>query len=330
VISQDELDRKYARNLSFALRLVRYRKAISARAPATAITQDYAVMWWLSVTRAFDFRIFYYPGLGNQFAIGRKPRLGKLLSGIYDTVQLSRLRKMSLVLAAASKDDIAAFTQRWSRRLRGLRIHQLPTAVDIDFFSPQGVIETLRSNYGLATDRVNLICVGRLAKVKGIDFLIDALAIFNDTYQPARLLVLGDGEESESLRQYAAKNGLADAVDFRGNVPPHEVRDLVNCADVCVVGSHFEGFSCAMVEQLACGKPLVSTNVSGAAEIIEQGKNGYVVDRRDPAAFAKCVDAALRLTSARETSRKIATDRYSEQAVWSALLSLLERDGVAL
>jgi len=330
VISACELDRKYIKNLSFALRTIRFWKAITARTPGTVITQNYLVMWWLSLTAAFDFKVFYFPGLGNQIVIGRKPLLGKLLAKVFDAIQLSRLRRMDLALAAASKDEIEVFSAKWSGKLRGMQIHQQPTAVDIEFFAPQGNLGEIRRSYQLKNGEIYFVCVGRLAKVKGVDFLVDALKIFNDDYQPASLLVLGDGEESESLRRYAHDRGLADRVVFFGNVPPEQVRDLVSCADVCVIGSHFEGFSCAMVEQLACGKPLVSTNVSGANEIIEHGENGFIVKNRDAGEFSQRIHEALQLTGADTRSRKIATEKYSEQAVWTACLTLLERSGAAV
>jgi len=124
VISTRELDTRYVKNLSFALRLIRFWKAITARTPGTVITQNYLVMWWLSLASAFDFKIFYFPGLGNQIVIGRKPLLGKLLAKVYETIQLSRRRRMDLVLAAASKDEIEGFSAKWSARLRGVQIHQ--------------------------------------------------------------------------------------------------------------------------------------------------------------------------------------------------------------
>jgi len=325
VISTRELDTRYVKNLSFALQLIRFWKAITARTPGTVFTQNYIVMWWLTLSSAFDFKVFYYPGLGNQFLIGRKPLLGKLLAKVYETIQLSRLRRMDLVLAAASKDEIANFSEKWSAKLQGTRIHQLPTAVDVGFFSPQENVSEIRRNYQLKDDEVYFACIGRLAKVKGIDFLIDALCDFNDKYRSGSLLVLGDGEESALLKQYARDKGLAEKVVFFGSVPPEKVRDLVNCADVCVVGSHFEGFSCAMVEQLACGRPLVSTSVSGSNEMIKDGENGFIVPGRDPVEFAKHMNRALKLPDANTKSREIAVDNYSEQAVWKGFISLLER-----
>lgn len=329
VMSARELDRKYVKNFSFALRVMRFWKSIVERPGGTVMTQNYAVMWWLAFSRAFDSRVFYFPGLANQILIGRKPFLGRLLARIFEKVQFSRLRKMDLLLAAASAEEIERFTRDRSTELQNRKIFQLPTAVDTEFFAPVENPVELRRDYELQGDAVYFVCVGRLAKVKGIDLLIDALKIFIESYGPATLIVVGDGEEASSLRRHAGEAGLQNNVIFRGSVPPGQVRDLVNCADVCLVGSHTEGFSCAMVEQIACGKPLVSTNVSGAQEIIRDGENGYIVDSRNPQLFAEAMVKALKLQDAAAKSRQAALEKYSEQAVWSTFISLLEPDGTA-
>jgi len=85
-----------------------------------------------------------------------------------------------------------------------------------------------------------------------------------------------------------------------------------------------------MVEQLACGKPLVSTNVSGANEIIEHGENGFIVKNRDAGEFAQCIYEALQLNGADARSREIAVEKYSEQAVWKDFVSLLERHAASV
>ena len=327
LLTAASIDQKYVKNLSFTLNLIRYWRSISSRLPRTVLTQNYLVMWWLALTSTFDYKVFYFPGLANQIVIGRKPFLGRLLAKLYEYVQFSMLKKMDLMVAAASVDEIERFSRRWHAKLKGREIFQLPTAVDINLFAPNPDRKKLRERYRLQQEHVYLVCVGRLAKVKGIDLLIDALKLFNASNDPASLLVVGDGEESARLHSYAKKSGLEDRVLFFGSVPPHEVRDLVNCADLCVVGSHNEGFSCAMVEQLACGKPLVSTDVSGAGEMIVDGKNGYIVQSRNPELFADAIAKALTLPNAQRVSREIAVSKYSEQAVWESLLTLLRKNG---
>ena len=324
VISTAKINKKYIKNLAFTLRLMWFWGEITAKTSENVITQNYMIMWWLSRSRRFSRRIFYFPGLGNQMLIGRKPVLGKFLYGLYEIINFSCLAKMDLVIAAASENELDDFRKTWQAYLKDKPIYQLPTAVDITFFAPQPDIARLKHKYGIEKDTVHFVCVGRLARVKGIDFLIDALQEFNKKYTHARLLVVGDGEERESLQQYVVAERLGQDVIFFGNVPPGEVRDIVNSADLCIVGSSFEGFSCAMVEQIACGKPLVSTDVSGASEIIDDGQNGFIVKNREPQEFATYMYKALNLREAGTKSRELAVNKYSEEAIWERFLSLLE------
>jgi glycosyltransferase involved in cell wall biosynthesis len=77
-----------------------------------------------------------------------------------------------------------------------------------------------------------------------------------------------------------------------------------NAADLVLVGSHMEGWSIAMVEALACGKNIVSTNVSGAGDMISNGKNGFIVESRNSELFAKKMTEAIKLPLPNECSIK--------------------------
>jgi len=324
VMTVEELNDKYIKNLSFTIRLIRHWAALLEKTSDAVVTQNYMVMWWLAWTNRFLHKVFYYPGLGNQMLIGRKPRLGKLLHRLYDRLNFHHVAKMDLVVAAASQSDIKEYQNRWQSMLRGKPIYQLTTAVDTEMFFPQTDVRVLKEKYLLQDEVTYFVCLGRLARVKGIDFLIDALQCFNEQYGRATLLLIGEGEERQTLEKYAAGKGLEDSIRFFGNRIPAEVSEIINCADLCVVGSNFEGFSCAMVEQIACGKPLVSTNVSGASEIIKDGVNGFIVENRDPQEFALYMCKALELQGAGEESRKIAVEHYSEHVIWDRFLALLE------
>lgn len=87
--------------------------------------------------------------------------------------------------------------------------------------------------------------------------------------------MVGDGEEKINLIKMAHDLNIEQNVVFCGLQQPRNVAIHISAADVCVVGSYVEGFSQAMIEQLACGKPIVSTNVSGAKELIKYGKNWF-------------------------------------------------------
>lgn len=175
-----------------------------------------------------------------------------------------------------------------------------------------------RREENLPSDVPLFAFIGRLAKVKGLSFLLDAFAIVQSERPDALLLIIGGGEEERRLRLECAQKNLNASVLFYGPLPPARVASLLRAADVCVVTSLEEGFSAAMLEEVASGKPIVSTAVSGAGELIVEGKNGFVVDSRDERLFAKRMLEALNLPDASTVSRDIAL-RYADRTVWKTV-----------
>ncbi|NJK97069.1 MAG: glycosyltransferase family 4 protein [Bacteroidales bacterium] len=161
--------------------------------------------------------------------------------------------------------------------------------------------------------------LGRLAKVKGIPLLLQSLVEFHKTIPQAKLLIVGDGEEKVRIQEMCISLGIEKSVIFCGLLAPEEVALHVCAADVCVVASETEGFSNAMIEQIACGKPIVSTAVSGAKELICEGENGYIVHSRDPKEYAQKMINATHLFKAEEISRSIAVNNYSDKLLWETV-----------
>jgi glycosyltransferase involved in cell wall biosynthesis len=159
---------------------------------------------------------------------------------------------------------------------------------------------------GLSPRRLTLVACGRLNWVKGWPFLLEVLKSILQRDPTAQLIFVGDGEDRSRIERETARMYLDNHVKITGFVSQAVVHDYLNAADVGVVGSHAEGWSLAMLELLACGKPLVSTDVSGARDMIRPGKNGFVCSQRQPDQFAAEVLRAAHLTGASEVSLEIA------------------------
>jgi len=136
-----------------------------------------------------------------------------------------------------------------------------------------------------------IVAAGAQVKLKGYDLLIRAFAIVLQT-RPCRLILFGEGIETEHLKQQAAESGVGNDISFPGhtnNLPAN-----LSHADVFVVSSHVESFSVVLVEALACGTPVVSTNCpSGPPEILKNGKYGILVEPNNPAALANGIIRVL-------------------------------------
>src|SRR5205814_7788526 len=105
------------------------------------------------------------------------------------------------------------------------------------------------------------------------------------------------------------REGQFDAsVKNTGFLNPDQAASWHYAADVVVFGSFVEGWSVSMLEAVACGKPVVSTAVSGIDSLVKPGENGFVVTGRNPASFAEAMRQALDLRNARQISTSIASD----------------------
>lgn len=171
-----------------------------------------------------------------------------------------------------------------------------------------------------------LVACGRLNEQKGYPVLLAALRLLNAERQVS-LWIVGDGPLRSSLERRVRDLGLADRVQFLGFRPnPYP---FMAAADVFVLSSHYEGFGNVIVEAMACGATVVSTNCPyGPPEVIRSGENGILVESNDAEALAGAVrrvldDPALRARLAEAGS--MTAERYRDAQISSEYAALFRR-----
>ena len=153
---------------------------------------------------------------------------------------------------------------------------------------------------------------GRHEPQKGFDTLLDAFAQIDK--EDVRLVLFGTGPETEPLQAHAAALGIDDRVSFPGFV--ENPFALMASAEVFVLSSEYEGFGLVLIEALACGCPVVSTDCeSGPAEILEDGTYGPLVPVGNPRALADAIAATLEDPLGSETLRGRADDFDVESSI---------------
>lgn len=125
----------------------------------------------------------------------------------------------------------------------------------------------------------SLLFVGRLAPVKGLRVLLEALSVARETYAELQLTIVGDGEDRKHLERLARPMG--DAVRFTGYLSQAEVAEQMAQADAFVLPSFAEGLPVVLMEALAAGKPAIAPRVAGVAELIEDGRTGHLIHAGD-------------------------------------------------
>lgn len=119
--------------------------------------------------------------------------------------------------------------------------------------------------------RINLISTGRLSKIKGYKYLIEALSDMNDF----KLTLVGDGDLKMELQELSRR--LNVDVQFAGNVEHSKILNYLQEADIFVLSSLNEGMSNSVLEAMACGLPIIATNVGGSKELVSE--NGIIVNK---------------------------------------------------
>lgn len=191
-----------------------------------------------------------------------------------------------VIVAVAS--DVADFTSRQSFIPRK-KFTVINNGVDIEAIdtflkSAEGDVVRVRKEIGLSEGEKIVLNVARIKPTKDHRLLIDAFELFAETHPNYHLVIVGDGSERPVVEQHIQSKKHASRVHLLGY--RKDVFAWFAAADMFVLSSKREGFPNVGIEAVAFGLPFISTKVSGASDIIEEGKNGSVVSMRTPEALA--------------------------------------------
>jgi D-inositol-3-phosphate glycosyltransferase len=210
-----------------------------------------------------------------------------------------RMRGEKDVLRIA--DRIIAATQaelvqlQWLYQADTGRIRVIPPGVDLSRFYPISSDEA-KEYIGIPPCESVLLFVGRIEPLKGIDVLIKAIAILKQHGLQVCLTVIGGGIDGdpvtangEMARLHALReqHGLTDMITFLGSRDQDKLPYYYSAADAVVVPSHYESFGMVALEAMACGTPVVASQVGGLAYLIQDGVTGYTVPVDDPDELAR-------------------------------------------
>ncbi|MEC3861305.1 glycosyltransferase [Mesobacterium sp. TK19101] len=144
-----------------------------------------------------------------------------------------------------------------------------------------------------AHDGKELLFVGRLAGVKGVPVLLDALTRLKTGHPDIRLTLIGDGPERPVLETKSRELGLSDMVRFVGYKSQAEVADALGTSDVFVLPSFAEGVPVVLMEAMAAQVPVITTRIAGVPELVDHGASGLLVPPGDAGALSASIETAL-------------------------------------
>jgi glycosyltransferase involved in cell wall biosynthesis len=201
---------------------------------------------------------------------------GKIFGKIYELFQVYSFKKAS-ILIAVSEETKNLYLKRypWIKE----KIIMIPVGIDIEKFKPMNKMK-VREKYGFSKSDKIIMYVGRLEKEKSLDSLLKAFKDVKTKVENVKLILVGDGREKEYLENVAKELKLKE-VRFMGALEHDRIPEIMNCADLFILTSLYEGSPTVVKEALACGIPVVSTDVGDARDYVIDNKTGYLIKNHD-------------------------------------------------
>lgn len=162
----------------------------------------------------------------------------------------------------------------------GNNIKILRNAVDTNRFKPSN-IQKIRKKYNINEKDILILFVGYLDTFKGVFELLGAFHELSKKRENIKLMMVGEGPKITELKNKVSEFELEKSVIFAGKISHKIIEEYYQSADIFVLPSYSEGVPLSILEAMASGLPIISTKVGGIPEIIEEGKNGFLVYPKD-------------------------------------------------
>jgi glycosyltransferase involved in cell wall biosynthesis len=221
---------------------------------------------------------------------------------------------------ACGADRIVATASAEAFELVRLGVHPralkiVPCGVDLEYFSPHGVVEARRSR------RFRIVTLSRLVARKGVADVIEAFAGLPD----AELVIAGGGDgedlrtdpEAQRLSALARRLGVGERVQLRGRVARADVPALLRSADVVACTPWYEPFGIVPLEAMACGVPVVVSAVGGLIDTVIDGVCGIHVPPRDPQRLGRALGALANDPQRRRRLARAGMERARARYSWT-------------
>jgi glycosyltransferase involved in cell wall biosynthesis len=250
-------------------------------------------------------------------------------SDVYDFPYKSSLRMALIKRNLKVADLIVSTSHAMAKQTRQIcegvsKIHVTPFGIDINTFKP----DKSRKN----KDIITIGTVKTLSFIYGIDILIRGFAEARNALMKSdnciasklRLLIVGSGENRDSLKQLVESLNITCVTEFTGAVDHARVPDYLNKIDIYVAASRSESFGVSILEASACSLPVIVTSVGGLLEVVEDGITGIIIPKDDHHALAKAIEKLVINENLRRLMGQAGRQRVIDRYLWDDSVSIME------
>ena len=257
---------------------------------------------FLSLVFKYQFNLSYIISLRGSDVPGYSDRFSFIYNFLRPLIVFIWKRGAAVISNSEGLRDLA----------RKSNAHQeigvIYNGVDIDHFKPYESIR--RKDKFIITPGAS-----RITARKGLKYLVEAVHKLLPKYPNLFLKIMGEGNEEENLKKLVKDLRLEKQVEFLGRIPRENTVGYYQEASLFVMPSLNEGMSNAMLEALSCGLPLIATDTGGSTELIEEGKNGFIVQMENSQSVAEKIELFLKDENLR-TDMSAASRKRAEELSW--------------
>ncbi len=257
----------------------------------------------------------------TRHGIGREDLGNQFVRNLYDRFKSS----FSEIIIVPDEKTKAFLISR--ARINAKKIVVIPNGIDLSRFKKKVSTQVERNSLRIEENAFVVGTIGRLTKVKGQEYLIKAVQKVVSQFPQTRFIIAGAGELKGELFNLVVKLGLEPYFRFLGH--RDNIEEIIQTFDLAVFPSLQEGLSLAILEVMACGKPVVATDVGGNRQLLEKNKCGFIVPVAQPEPLAEAILWLLRnpnLANAMgQRAKRLVYEKYDSKIMVKRIENLYEK-----
>ena len=187
--------------------------------------------------------------------------------------------------------DIANRFANETQRINARKLITIHNGIDSEYTVLEKRTSGLRKELGIPVDHSVICTIAHLEEHKGVKYLLESASLLLQSRNDVSFLVVGEGRLKEKLKILCADLKIEENVVFageRGDIP-----EILSLTDIFVLPSLREGLPLTILEAMACGKPVIATNVGGIPEVVKDGVSGILISPKDPEALHSAINELL-------------------------------------
>ena len=268
------------------------------------------------------------PGMGSLFS--EDTFTNKILRSFYIIAQKIACRVSDLTIFQ-NYDDLNFFITKKIISFSKATIIK-SSGVDIKKFSPENLqskkLQKTKSELGLNSKSVKIFMITRLVKYKGVQEFLEAAKILKSKYRNIDFFLIGPADNTVAAFPLEEVKKYANVVKYTG--PRNDIPEILYFADIVVLPTYYrEGIPRILLEAASMRKPIVTTNIPGCREIVNDGINGFLVPPKDSVALAKAIEKLILNDNLRKQMGKISRERvikeFSLDIIFKQTLNLYKK-----